>query len=55
MRAGGLDAAFFIVYVGQTESARPRTTPQAQADAMTKFDAIHRMTDELYPGSIGLA
>jgi membrane dipeptidase len=54
MRTGGLDAAFFIVYVGQTA----RTTEnyaQAAADAMTKFDAIHRMTDELYPERIGLA
>ena len=54
MREGGLDAAFFIVYVGQT----PRTAEnyaQAQADAMTKFDAIHRMTDDLYPDRIGLA
>jgi membrane dipeptidase len=54
MRTGGLDAAFYIVYVGQTER-NPANYRQAAADAMTKFNAIHRMTDELYPDLIGLA
>ena len=54
MRAGGLDAAFFIVYVGQTERT-PDNYAQAQADAMTKFDAIHRMAGEMYPDLIELA
>jgi membrane dipeptidase len=54
MQAGGLDAAFFIVYVGQT-ARTPENYAQAQIDAMTKFNAIHRMTDELYPDIIGLA
>ena len=54
MRAGGLDAAFFIVYVGQTERT-PENYARAQADAMTKFDAIHRMTGEMYPDLIELA
>ncbi|HUF71808.1 MAG TPA: dipeptidase [Gammaproteobacteria bacterium] len=52
MRAGGLDAAFFIVYVAQT-ARTPGNYMQAEADAMTKFDAIHRMT-ETYPELIGL-
>jgi len=54
MRAGGLDAAFFIVYVGQTARTEANYA-QAAVDAMTKFDAIHRMTDTLYPDLIGLA
>ncbi len=54
MRAGGLDSAFFIVYVGQTARNEGNYT-QAAADAMTKFDAIHRMTGTLYPDLIGLA
>lgn len=54
MRAGGLDAAFFIVYVGQTERT-PENYEQAQADAATKFAGIRRMTDELYPERIELA
>lgn len=54
MDEGGLDAAFFIVYVGQ--SARNEANDaRAKADALVKFDAIHRMTDELYPKRIGLA
>ena len=54
MQEGGLDAAFFIVYVAQTERT-PENYAQAQADANTKFAAIHRMTDELYPERISLA
>jgi len=54
MARGGLDAAFFIVYVGQTERT-PENYAAAQRDAMTKFAAIHRMTDELYPDLIELA
>ena len=53
MESGGLDAAFFIVYVGQG----PRDDTgylAAKADALAKFDAIHRMVD-LYPERIGLA
>ena len=54
MRAGGLDAAFFIVYVGQTQRT-PENYAQAQAAAMTKFDAIHRMAEEMYPDLIEIA
>ncbi len=54
MRAGGLDAAFFIVYVGQTQRT-PENYARAQADAMTKFDAIHRMAGEMYPELIEVA
>lgn len=53
MVAGGLDGGFFIVYVGQ--SARtPENYLKARADALAKFDAIHRMV-ALYPERIGLA
>ena len=54
MSVGGLDAAFFIVYVGQTRRT-PENYAQAQADAMTKFDAIHRMAEEMYPDLIEIA
>ena len=54
MIAGGLDAAFFIVYVGQGP-----LTPEGYADAYRqaseKFDAIHRLTKEIAPDKIGLA
>jgi membrane dipeptidase len=54
MISGGMDAAFLIVYVGQGE----RTTAgyaKALADAFTKFAAIHKLTEELYPDKIELA
>lgn len=54
MRAGGLDVAFFIVYVGQNERT-PENYAEAKAEAIRKFEAIHRLTDEMYPDEIGLA
>ena len=54
MREGGLDVGFFVVFVGQTERT-PENYEQAKADAMTKFNAIHRMTDEMYPDEIEFA
>jgi membrane dipeptidase len=54
MRAGGLDVAFFIVYVGQG-ARTPEGYAQAKSSAMTKFDAIHRMAAEMYPDQIELA
>jgi membrane dipeptidase len=54
MAAGGLDAGFFIVFVGQT-ARTPEGYARAQADAETKFAAIHRMAEQLYPGRIEIA
>ncbi|WP_419861575.1 dipeptidase [Candidatus Palauibacter sp.] len=54
MRAGGLDVGFFIVYVGQT-ARTPENYEAAKQGAITKFEAIHRMADEMYPDLIGLA
>ena len=53
MGSGGLDVGFFIVYVGQTERT-PENYEQAKTDAMTKFNAIHRMS-EMYPELIEIA
>ncbi|MEE8468770.1 MAG: membrane dipeptidase [Planctomycetota bacterium] len=53
MRAGGLDVAFFIVYVGQgphTEEGFALAAQQAQ----DKFDAIHRMARR-FPDDIEIA
>ena len=52
MVEGGLDVGFFIVYVGQGERDRYEF---AKERAMTKFDAIHRMTEEMHPDKIELA
>ncbi len=54
MDAGGLDAAYFIVYVGQT-ARTAENYARAKVDALVKFDAIHAMTDVLYSDQIGLA
>jgi membrane dipeptidase len=54
MKEGGLDAAFFIVYVGQgalTEEGYANAYQQAVA----KFDAIHHLTKEIAPQDIELA
>ncbi len=54
MAAGGLDAGFFIVFVGQT-ARTDEGYARAQADALTKFAAIHRMAEQLYADRIELA
>ncbi len=54
MVAGGLTAGFFIVYVGQSERT-PANYTQAENDALTKFAAIHRMAEQLYPDRIEIA
>lgn len=54
MKAGGLDGAFFIVYVGQTARTEENYAA-AKQDALRKFTAIHRMADTLYPDQISLA
>jgi membrane dipeptidase len=54
MASGGLDAGFFIVYVGQSERT-PENYAAAERDALTKFAAIHRMAEQLYPERIEIA
>ena len=54
MEEGGLNAGFWIVYVGQTERTLENYA-QAKEQAMVKFNAIHRMTDEMYPDRVEMA
>ena len=54
MKAGGLDAAFFIVYVAQGPLT-PEGYDSAYATAVEKFEAIHRLTKVIAPGTIELA
>ena len=54
MDSGGLDAAFFVVYVGQGPLTQEGYANAYRA-AMDKFEAIHWMTSELAPQRIGLA
>lgn len=53
MKEGGLKVGFFIVYVGQGDRT-PAGYDTAYKRAVTKFDAIHRMT-KMYPDKIELA
>src|SRR6478672_4145157 len=58
MIKGGLDASFFVVYVGQDTSAdafTPAGYDRAYKSAIEKFDAIHRLTEQIAPDKIGLA
>jgi len=54
MVEGGLDVAWFIVYTGQ-DSLNIKGYEKAYKNAISKFDAIHRLTKEYAPGQIELA
>lgn len=54
MEEGGLDVAFFIVYTGQGDLTE-KGYDKAYKNAMSKFDAIHKLTKEIAPERIGLA
>lgn len=54
MEAGGLDVAWFVVYAGQGELT-PEGYADATAQALEKFEAIHRLTNEIAPDRIELA
>jgi len=55
MENGGLGAAFLIVYVGQAPTLDSASFAKANAAAMEKFDAIHRLTEELAPARAEIA
>ena len=58
---GGLDALFFVIYVGQTretqnpEALKPAGYERAYKLAIEKFDAVRRFTSEIAPDKIELA
>jgi membrane dipeptidase len=54
MKQGGLDGAFFAVYVGQGPRT-PAGDSTAKAAAMQKFNGIHRSVDTLYKDEIEIA
>jgi membrane dipeptidase len=53
MAEGGLDAGFFIVYVGQGPET-PEGYAEAYRQALDKFEAIHRQAEQ-YPDRIEMA
>jgi len=58
---GGLDALFFVIYVGQTresqnpDALQPAGFERAYRAAVDKFDAVRRFTSEIAPDQIELA
>jgi membrane dipeptidase len=54
MIEGGMDVSFMIVYVGQGPLT-PEGYRSAYNQAIAKFEAIHRLTENLAPEKIGLA
>jgi membrane dipeptidase len=55
MEEGGLGAAFLIVYVGQAPTLDSASFAKANAAALEKFDAIHRLTEQLAPARAEIA
>lgn len=54
MEKGGLDVTWLIVYTGQGELNR-EGYKKAYENAISKFNAIHRLVNEIAPDQIGLA
>ena len=54
MKEGGLDVSFFIAYVGQGELT-PVGYDAAYRAAVAKFEAVHRLTEQIAPKEIELA
>ncbi|WP_424493492.1 dipeptidase [Salinimicrobium sp. GXAS 041] len=54
MKKGGLDVAWLVVYTGQGE-LNAAGYKKAYENAISKFDAIHRLADEYAPNQVELA
>jgi membrane dipeptidase len=54
MIEGGMDVSFMIVYVGQGPLT-PEGYDNAYKQAIAKFEAVHRLTENIAPEKIGLA
>ena len=54
MQEGGLDVSWLIVYTGQ-DTLSAEGYARASENAMAKFDAIHRLWEEIAPDQIELA
>lgn len=54
MNEGGMDVAWFVVYTGQGPLTEEGFAA-AEANALDKFEAIHRLVDEIAPDQIELA
>ncbi len=61
MKEGGQDVSFMIVYVGQSnlpqvaDAFQPSGYDRAYKTAIAKFEAVHRLTEQIAPKEIELA
>ncbi len=55
MEEGGLVGAFLVVYVGQSPKLDTDGFASANAQALEKFEAIHRLTEQLAPSRAEIA
>jgi len=61
MKEGRMDVSFMVVYVGQdsppqvADAFQPSGYERAYKAAIAKFDAVHRLTEQIAPKDIGLA
>jgi membrane dipeptidase len=55
MERGGLDGVFLAVFVGSRSDFSPEAYAKAQETAKIKFEAIHRLTKDMYPERCELA
>jgi membrane dipeptidase len=55
MEEGGLDAVFLIVFVGQSTDFTPAGYERAMSAAIQKFEAIHRLAEQIAPNRIAIA
>ena len=58
MEAGGLDAVFFSIYVGQPANKQGQDSAgyaRAYATDTAKFNSVHRLAEQIAPTRIGIA
>jgi len=58
MEAGGLDAVFFSIYVGQPANGQGQDSAgyaRAYATDTAKFNSVHRLAEQIAPTRIGIA
>ncbi len=55
MEEGGLGGAFLAIYVGQDTALNAAGFARANAAAMEKFEAVHRLTEKLAPNRAEIA
>ncbi len=55
MERGGMDGVFLAVFVGNRTDLSADAMQKAHETAMIKFEAVHRLTEDMYPARCELA